>query len=129
MDATDTAPASPSQMPASHIRHHHPYFTPSDVEKLSEHQRGWTQRLDKAREQACGFIEAVGSKIGLYVAHQLCASRTMLTSDCSPRKTIATAQTLYHRFHLFFPKKDFTHYVRILVTDIHGACAYDSCRM
>jgi CTD kinase subunit beta len=30
----------------------------------------------------------------------------------SPRKTIATAQTLYHRFHLFFPRKDFSYYVR-----------------
>jgi CTD kinase subunit beta len=28
----------------------------------------------------------------------------------SPRRTIATAQNLYHRFHLFFPRKDF-HYV------------------
>ena len=25
----------------------------------------------------------------------------------SPRKTIATAQCLYHRFHLYFPRKDF----------------------
>jgi hypothetical protein len=29
----------------------------------------------------------------------------------SPRKTIATAQNLYHRFHLFFPRKDFGYQV------------------
>ena len=29
----------------------------------------------------------------------------------SPRKTIATAQNLYHRFHLFFPRKDFLYHV------------------
>jgi CTD kinase subunit beta len=28
----------------------------------------------------------------------------------SPRRTIATAQLLYHRFHLFFPLKDFPSY-------------------
>ena len=31
----------------------------------------------------------------------------------SPRKTIATAQTLYMRFHLFFPYKDFRYMVRV----------------
>jgi CTD kinase subunit beta len=30
----------------------------------------------------------------------------------SPRATIASAQTLYHRFHLFFPWKDFNYHVR-----------------
>jgi len=32
----------------------------------------------------------------------------------SPRKTIATAQNLYHRFHLFFPRKDFGYQVRLV---------------
>ena len=31
----------------------------------------------------------------------------------SPRKTIATAQNLYHRFHLFFPRKDFIYQVQL----------------
>ena len=31
--------------------------------------------------------------------------------EVSPRKTIATAQNLYHRFHLFFPRKDFAYHV------------------
>ena len=29
----------------------------------------------------------------------------------SPRKTIATAQNLHHRFHLYFPRKDFSYYI------------------
>lgn len=29
----------------------------------------------------------------------------------SPRRTIATAQALYHRFHLYFSKKDFNYFV------------------
>ena len=32
------------------------------------------------------------------------------TSD-SPRKTIATAQKLCHRFYLYFPRKDLSYYV------------------
>ncbi|CAL1712899.1 unnamed protein product [Somion occarium] len=65
-----------------------PYFTPLEIEQLSEKQRGKLSlsQEEKARQQACAFIEAVGAKIGF------------------PRKTIATAQNLYHRFHLFFPR-------------------------
>lgn len=33
----------------------------------------------------------------------------------SPRKTIATAQSLYHRFHLFFPRKDHGLNVRVQI--------------
>ncbi|KAI0031078.1 cyclin-like protein [Vararia minispora EC-137] len=74
----------------SHTIRHHPYFTPDEVDFLSEKQRGKlsTTQEEKARQQACAFMEAVGSRIGF------------------PRKTIATAQNLYHRFHLFFPRKD-----------------------
>lgn len=32
----------------------------------------------------------------------------------SPRKSTATAQNLYHRFHLFFPRKDFGYQVQPL---------------
>ncbi|KAH7913074.1 cyclin-like protein [Hygrophoropsis aurantiaca] len=85
---------SSSQHPASSSKYHHPYFTAIEIERLSEKQRGKLSvtQEEKARQQACGFIEAVGSKIGF------------------PRKTIATAQNLYHRFHLFFPRKDFSYY-------------------
>ncbi|KAI0662058.1 cyclin-like protein [Cubamyces menziesii] len=81
----------PQLIPANHLKFHLPYFTPKEVEKLSDKQRGKLSitQEEKARQQACGFIEAVGLGIGF------------------PRKTIATAQNLYHRFHLFFPRKDF----------------------
>lgn len=35
------------------------------------------------------------------------------TDETSPRRTIATAQTLYMRFHLFFPYKDFSYIASI----------------
>ena len=37
----------------------------------------------------------------------------LTVSSNSPRKTIATAQNLYHRFHLFFPRKDFGYQVQL----------------
>lgn len=43
--------------------------------------------------------------------------------SCSPRKTIATAQNLYHRFHLFFPRKDFNYH------DVSLAALYVSTKM
>ncbi len=67
MDSQYQVPQSPSQMNASHVKHHHPYFTPIEVEQLSEKQRGkQSMNQEKVRQQACGFIEAVGAKIGLY---------------------------------------------------------------
>ncbi len=60
---------SPSHLPASHVKYHLPYFTPEEVERFSERQRGKLSvaQEEKQRQQACGFIEAVGSKIGLSV--------------------------------------------------------------
>ena len=40
----------------------------------------------------------------------------------SPRKTVSTAQTLYHRFHLFFPRKDFNFHVCVLFSQM--LCKY-----
>ena len=61
---------STSQLPTSFSKYHHPYFTPTEVEYFSERQRGKlsVSQEEKARQQACGFIEAVGSKIGLSVS-------------------------------------------------------------
>ena len=60
-------PHSPSQIPASRVKYHHPYFSPAEVEYLSEKQRGKlsNQNQEKLKQQACSFIEAVGTKIGL----------------------------------------------------------------
>jgi len=90
--------SSPSALPASSIKYHYPYFTPSEVESMSEKQRGKMSihQEDKIRSSATGFLEILGSRMGF------------------PRRTIATSQSLYHRFHLFFPRKDFNHIVSVL---------------
>ncbi|KAK7056895.1 RNA polymerase II C-terminal domain kinase beta subunit [Paramarasmius palmivorus] len=87
---------SPSQLPAANSIYHRPYFTPTEVEVLSEKQRGKMNATqeEKVRQLACAFLEAMGSRIGF------------------PQKTTGTAQSLYHRFHLFFPRKDFNYFVR-----------------
>ncbi|KAK6907252.1 hypothetical protein I203_101242 [Kwoniella mangroviensis CBS 8507] len=86
----------------AHVKHFKPYFTPVEVEKLSAKQRGKlsVSREEKVRQQACGFIDAVGVRCGF------------------PRRTIATAQTLYMRFHLFFPYKDFN-YVEVALSTLY----------
>ncbi|KAI0927262.1 hypothetical protein AcV5_007841 [Taiwanofungus camphoratus] len=98
---------SASQLPTPNIKYHFPYFTPAEVEQLSDKQRGKLSisQEEKLRQQSCGFIEAVGAKIGF------------------PRRTIATAQNLYHRFHLFFLRKDFND------NDISLAALYVSSKM
>lgn len=59
-------PSSPAPLPTSYVKNHHPYFTPTEVEYLSEKQRGkQSTNQEKMRQQACGFIEVVGMKIGL----------------------------------------------------------------
>ena len=71
--ATTHATMDGTQFAASYVKHHLPYFTPAEVERLSDRQRGklsMTQE-EKVRQQACGFIEAVGAKIGLYVVPEL----------------------------------------------------------
>ncbi|KAI0300364.1 cyclin-like protein [Russula brevipes] len=97
----------PTSQPSTYTQLHRPYFTPYDVVRLSEKQRGKlsTSQEEKARQQACGFSESVGAKIGF------------------PRRTIATAQNLYHRFHLFFPRKDFGY------QDVTLAALYVSSKM
>ncbi|GAA5971527.1 hypothetical protein JCM11641_000627 [Rhodosporidiobolus odoratus] len=52
---------------------------------MSEH------RINQHRQLAAGFIERVAARLGF------------------PRRTTATAQKLYHRFHLHFPISDFAY--------------------
>ncbi|ORX33632.1 cyclin-like protein [Kockovaella imperatae] len=94
---TDAASAS-----SIHLKRYKPYFTPAEVERLSAKQRGKlsVSREERSRQQACGFIDAVGVRCGF------------------PRRTIATAQTLYMRFHLFFPYKDFA-YTEVSLTVLY----------
>ncbi|KAL1410333.1 RNA polymerase II C-terminal domain kinase beta subunit [Vanrija albida] len=88
----------------STIKRYRPYFHPAEVERLSAKQRGKlsVSREERARQQACALIDAVGMRCGF------------------PRRTIATAQTLYLRFHLFFPYADF-HYVEVALTTLYVA--------
>lgn len=74
---------------------------------LSEKQRGKisASQEDKMKQLACSFIEGMGEKIGF------------------PRRTVGTAQNLYHRFHLFFPRKDFNYF------DVGLAAIYVSSKM
>ncbi|KAJ3485525.1 hypothetical protein NLI96_g4888 [Meripilus lineatus] len=107
MSSSWSMPTNVEQLPNpnSHVMQYSPYVSPSDIENLSyvPHRHSAAQE-DKLRQQACGFIEAVGAKLGLYVAlipSMLWAETLHNTSETSPRKTIATAQNLYHRFNLF----------------------------
>jgi hypothetical protein len=65
----ESRPQSPAQTPASSSKYHHPYFTPAEVEYLSDKQRGKLSVTgeEKVRQNACGFLEAIGARIGLYV--------------------------------------------------------------
>ncbi|KAJ3514142.1 hypothetical protein NLJ89_g2551 [Agrocybe chaxingu] len=94
-------------MPPSSTKHYHPYFTQAEVDFLSEKQRGKQSAAheEKVRQSACTFLETLGARVGF------------------PRRTIATAQTLYHRFHLFFPRKDFQYH------DAALAAVYVSTKM
>ncbi|KAJ7368644.1 cyclin-like protein [Mycena albidolilacea] len=96
-----------SPTPHSSSKYHHPYFTPAEVDYLSEKQRGKLSvtQEERVRQNACAFLETLGARIGF------------------PRRTIATAQNLYHRFHLFFPRKDFNY------VDVSLASMYVSTKM
>ncbi len=60
---------SPSQFPASRSKYYRPYFTSDEIQILSEKQKGKLSvtQEDKVRQTACGFLEALGARMGLYV--------------------------------------------------------------
>ncbi|KAG8820713.1 hypothetical protein FRC19_008660 [Serendipita sp. 401] len=92
---------------ASNTKVYRKYFGPGEVASMSLKQRGNVSEdaQEKTRQMACTFIEAVGLRMGF------------------PRKTIGTAQTLYHRFRLFFSMKDFNYF------DISQATLYVSAKL
>ncbi|KAF9565752.1 hypothetical protein CPC08DRAFT_629403 [Agrocybe pediades] len=83
-------PHPSSHIPAPSSRFYQPYFSHAEIEFLSEKQRGKQSATqeERNRQSACTFLEAIGARIGF------------------PRRTIATAQAIYHRFHLFYPAKN-----------------------
>ncbi|KAF5369429.1 hypothetical protein D9758_002796 [Tetrapyrgos nigripes] len=107
MGMSSQTQTSTSAQPASSVKYHYPYFTPSEVESLSEKQRGkmGLHQEERIRNSAASFLEALGGRMGF------------------PRRTIATSQSLYHRFHLFFPRKDFNY------IDVCLAALYVSTKM
>ncbi|KAL9934780.1 hypothetical protein V8E36_006555 [Tilletia maclaganii] len=76
-------------------RAHYAYLTPAEYQALNEHMRGVAIRthtlgtFQAHTHQACGLIEGTASRLGF------------------PRRTIATAQLLYTRFHLTYSPSDF----------------------
>ncbi|KAG9013567.1 hypothetical protein FRB90_005881 [Tulasnella sp. 427] len=78
-----------------------------EVAYLTEKQRGKLSETqeERVRQQSMSFIDVVGTQMGF------------------PRKTIATAQTLYNRFHLFFPLKEFAYH------EVATACLYVSTKL
>lgn len=73
------------------IKRYRAYFSLVEVDEMIRKQSGKLvpARVEAIRQQACVFMDKVGSRLGF------------------PRRTIASAQLLYHRFHLFFPFSDF----------------------
>lgn len=59
----------PESSTAARLKVYRPFFTLGEVERLSAKQRGKlsVSREEKGRQQACTFIDAVGTRCGLYV--------------------------------------------------------------
>jgi CTD kinase subunit beta len=51
----------------SRTQHYRPYFSEEEVQQLSEKQRGKLSQTqeERARQQACAFIDAIGARLGL----------------------------------------------------------------
>ncbi|KAI5480324.1 C-type cyclin [Pseudohyphozyma bogoriensis] len=105
-----SAPPPPAAAPGGTIdsslslsKSFRPYYSPLEIHELIRlHSVARSDggpgkvfsegRVEGWRQLACGFIERVGARLGF------------------PRRTIATAQTLYHRFHLHYPHKDYPYH-------------------
>lgn len=92
---------------AGNARRYRAYSSPAEVAALVQRNAGklTPARVEALRQLACGLIDKIGSRLGF------------------PRRTIATAQVLYHRFHLFFPLKD------VAVQDVSVACLLVSSKL
>ncbi|ORY79703.1 hypothetical protein BCR35DRAFT_93610 [Leucosporidium creatinivorum] len=117
--------ASSSTSTLSTTQSFRPYYSPTELSSLislqsSAHSsrstaplldsQGQLKRLSSAtieqwRQLACSYIERVGARLGF------------------PRRTIATAQQLYHRFHLHFQLKDFPYHVSSMPLLLLGGLA------
>ena len=73
---------------------------------------GETQRIERRESKAASVSLHRCSRDAMWIVSLDEQSRVLLTPS-SPRRTIATAQTLYMRFHLFFPYRDFNYTVSL----------------
>ncbi|POW07932.1 hypothetical protein PSHT_09755, partial [Puccinia striiformis] len=73
------------------IKRYRAYFSLVELDEMLRKQSAKLvpARVEAIRQQACVFIDRIGSRLGF------------------PRRTIASALLLYHRFHLFFPFSEF----------------------
>lgn len=74
---------------------------------------GWPAPAPRpARRQSPpkGLQLSGGPRLAYWLVRAIVSGFPSIDSVFSPRKTIATAQSLYHRFHLFFPRKDFNYH-------------------
>jgi len=106
-DTERREPGPSTSAPISKSKRYHPYFTPRELAFLSDKQRGkLSYNLEeKTKRDACSLIELIVTRLGF------------------PHRTIGTAQSLFHRFHLFFPMKDFVYW------DVAHACLYVSTKV
>lgn len=90
--AASAAAAGP---PLAVVRTFRAYYSPLELDRLvhlnatQNHKSLSEHRIDASRQLAAAFIERVANRLGF------------------PRRTVATAQKLYHRFHLHFSLIDF----------------------
>ncbi|KAI8982032.1 cyclin-like protein [Mycotypha africana] len=91
-------PSTPNHSNSSNIttglsfkRHFRPYFTKKQLAILNGLKKSGqlVAKENNLRYTYCKFIQDVGKKVGF------------------PQKTISTAQTLYHRFYLYYSVKDY----------------------
>lgn len=63
--SASTSTATSSRTPQ--LKRYKPYFSPREIDRLSAKQRGKLSvaREERGRQQACGFIDAVGVRCGL----------------------------------------------------------------
>lgn len=129
-------PPPPPPPPLSISKAFRPFYSPFELVhlvRIQALQRGDDPRnfsdakVEFWRQLACGYIERVGGRLGLSVLPLDLPWRkrlliAVLSPVCSPRRTIATAQTLYHRFHLHFRQKEFGYQV----SRVHSTCRWNA---
>lgn len=122
------APPEPAEArgpaPLAVVRSFRAYLSPLEVDHLvhlqaaRDHTHALSDhRIHLYRQLAAGFIERVANRLGLQVSQNALRGpytpptrlKANTQSPHSPRRTIATAQKLYHRFHLHFSLVDFPH--------------------